>query len=95
MQSQSQLPKVSTRLEFVWLDSRLGIVFSENESLDSASKTKSLGSVSFTSLVNTHRILTIHRVPSLAASFVTQTRYNRYTQSGYKYMRPLSTTYEC
>ena len=53
MQSQSQLPKVSARLGLVLLESRLGSgsFFSENESLCSASITKSLGSASFTSLV--------------------------------------------
>ena len=46
MQSQSQLPKVSTRLVLAWLESRLGSgsFFSENESLGSVSITKSLGS---------------------------------------------------
>ena len=54
MQSQYQLPKVSTRLGLVWLESRFGSgsfgeslgsawarFFSENESLGSASKTNS------------------------------------------------------
>ena len=42
---QSQLPKVSTRLGLVLLESRLGSdsFISENESLGSASITKSLG----------------------------------------------------
>ena len=51
LRSPSQLPKVSTRLGLVWLESHLGSgsFFSENESLGSASKS----SASFTSLVHT------------------------------------------
>ena len=45
MQSQSQLPNVSTRLGLVWLESRLRANFvSANESLGSVPITKSLGS---------------------------------------------------
>ena len=61
---QSQLPKVSTRLGLVLLESRLGLVwlesrlgsgsyFSENESLGSVSVTKSLGSASKSSVLCT------------------------------------------
>ena len=55
MQSQSQLPKVSARLGLAWLVSRLGWAhfFSDNESLVSASITKSLGSASKISVLFT------------------------------------------
>ena len=71
MQSQSQLPKVSTRLGLVWLDSQFGSgsfgeslgsawarFFSENESLGSASKTNSrLGIKSSASFTSLHGTL--------------------------------------
>ena len=67
MQSQSQLPKVLTRLGLVLLESRLGsawarlarvsarlgLFFSDNEILGSASITKSIGSASKSSVLFT------------------------------------------
>ena len=59
MQSQSQLPKVSTRFGLAWLESRARF-FSENESLGSALKTKILGSASFTSLVTIYIVCVVY-----------------------------------
>ena len=59
LQSQSQLHKVSTRLCLVLLESRFdsGSFFSENKSLGSASITKSLSSVSKSTILFTPLVL--------------------------------------